>query len=1150
MKILSLIFSLIILASGLYAELRYENMEPNLQISFENDEELSIREDIYTTIAFPSDEVIISNPICEVVTISADGEILRTEMRDASDLIEITHSFVMREMQGHTIRLSVAANESSEIIRTLSFTLEPTGTLRHPSSVSPAFLPLYDKLADNFENSYLWDTEVRPSAMLIITPDALAPVLSSYTDWVNAKGIRTQVATMSEAGTTSNQIKSYIESVYYSDFNPDFLLLIGDVDNPYNMPSFYFGDANNVTDHPYTLIESDDYFPDMLVGRFSVDNMTELQTIIAKTLYYEKEPYMDNTDWYESALLVAGDYASSPPIPTTPGDITRMLRDWLYDYGYHTIHSVFYPGHYYPPTPIINAINEGVSMATYRGWGDANGWHYPYFHNENIDELNNGRKLPIVTSIVCNTGDFANSVDPAFGEKWLRVGTPTNPKGAVAFVGPSDLHTSTRFNNSIFSGIYYGLLAEDIFTFGSAVLRGKIELYQNFVNQQGSGQWVEFYFHVYNILGDPSLSWWTKVPQPIEADVPSEVSIAQNYVDISVAGLDGGIVTAIKEDEFYDVQIIEDGMVTMYLSSQTEGTIDITITKPNYHPEFAEIEVVSQSIDIGLVEFEPLSEVLSGLEVDLSLSLKNFGTELATDVSAELSSNSPYVSISEPIMNYGDIAAGAVVDEVVSVQISPDCPEQHSIEFVMDINDEFTSKFYLIVGGLYFQIEDITVLDHGGILEIGEESDIRVSFKNMGSVDAIGLEAELETLTEAGSVVNGSSVVGDVNIGESGEAEFTLFIESDCARGRMIPMEITFIDDIGRTTTAFMTMEAGLVDNTAPTGPDSRGYYAYDSYDTDYEHAPSYFWYDIDPYQGGNGDVIYLTDDTSETIPLPFDFTYYGVEFDSVTVCDNGWMSFGTTWHTWFRNWPIPAAFSPPALVAPFWNDLIGPEISQGNHEEMRIVHYYDQTENLFVISWENCVSRIDNETPQRFQVILYDPAYHSTPTGDGEIQFNYHTIDNNAHNSCYSTVGIQNLYRSDGIEYTYCNYYPDSATPLENGLAIKFTTHPPDSYTSADDIVIDPSSIKLGVNYPNPFNPSTTISYSLPNEAQVSLAIYNIKGELVKILVDQPIQAGHHEAVWDGRNMRNREVSSGVYFYQLTVDGQKTDIKKCLLLK
>ena len=86
--------------------------------------------------------------------------------------------------------------------------------------------------------------------------------------------------------------------------------------------------------------------------------------------------------------------------------------------------------------------------------------------------------------------------------------------------------------------------------------------------------------------------------------------------------------------------------------------------------------------------------------------------------------------------------------------------------------------------------------------------------------------------------------------------------------------------------------------------------------------------------------------------------------------------------------------------------------------------------------------------------------------------------------------------------------------------------------------------------NYPNPFNPETTISFNLPEESKVELDIYNIKGQKIKSLVNDQYLKGEHSIIWDGTNTNNKSVSSGIYLYQLKVNDKIEKVKKMMLLK
>ncbi len=86
--------------------------------------------------------------------------------------------------------------------------------------------------------------------------------------------------------------------------------------------------------------------------------------------------------------------------------------------------------------------------------------------------------------------------------------------------------------------------------------------------------------------------------------------------------------------------------------------------------------------------------------------------------------------------------------------------------------------------------------------------------------------------------------------------------------------------------------------------------------------------------------------------------------------------------------------------------------------------------------------------------------------------------------------------------------------------------------------------------NSPNPFNPETMISFSIMQESEVELSVYNVKGQKIRILANNNFQQGNHSILWDGKDEAGQPVSSGVYFYKLDVNGKTETVKKCLLLK
>ncbi|MDP8267673.1 MAG: T9SS type A sorting domain-containing protein [Candidatus Tenebribacter davisii] len=99
------------------------------------------------------------------------------------------------------------------------------------------------------------------------------------------------------------------------------------------------------------------------------------------------------------------------------------------------------------------------------------------------------------------------------------------------------------------------------------------------------------------------------------------------------------------------------------------------------------------------------------------------------------------------------------------------------------------------------------------------------------------------------------------------------------------------------------------------------------------------------------------------------------------------------------------------------------------------------------------------------------------------------------------------------------------------------------------DNEIITNSSI-LYQNHPNPFNPSTTIEFSIQNDSKVDISIFNIKGQKIKNLSSNEFVAGSHSIIWIGDNDNNNPVSSGIYYYKLNVNGRSGAVKKCILMK
>ena len=107
------------------------------------------------------------------------------------------------------------------------------------------------------------------------------------------------------------------------------------------------------------------------------------------------------------------------------------------------------------------------------------------------------------------------------------------------------------------------------------------------------------------------------------------------------------------------------------------------------------------------------------------------------------------------------------------------------------------------------------------------------------------------------------------------------------------------------------------------------------------------------------------------------------------------------------------------------------------------------------------------------------------------------------------------------------------------------------DPYADAGELDIDANRrFILEQCYPNPFNATTTISFTLNGRSRARISVYNVTGELVKTPLDEAREAGtYNDVIWDGKSNSGRNVSSGLYFYRLQADSF-ADVKKMVLLR
>jgi hypothetical protein len=276
------------------------------------------------------------------------------------------------------------------------------------------------------------------------------------------------------------------------------------------------------------------------------------------------------------------------------------------------------------------------------------------------------------------------------------------------------------------------------------------------------------------------------------------------------------------------------------------------------------------------------------------------------------------------------------------------------------------------------------------------------------------------------------------------------------------------------------------------------------------------------------------------TVDLPFTFTYYGQDYTTVGVCSNGFLEFPVSTYRFGANTSIPAVGGPRALVAPFWDDLDPSEAGD-------IYQYYDAANHRWIVEFYEVDHYNGPGHYETFQVILCDPAYYPTPTGDGEILMEYLVAMQETGN----TVGIENYAETVGVQYHCDGVYDEWAVAVTDSFALLYTTYPPDYTGIREDggVVAVPRVTRFMGVVPNPFMRRVGMEYQVARVGVVELMVYDAVGRCVRVLEEGVREPGYYTAFWDGCDDVGRRMPAGVYFVQFVTDDYQR-VEKTILVR
>ncbi len=985
-------------------------------------------------------------------------------------------NFILRDLRVKPIQiLPFAYNEENKTLRVYNKIIVKISSdanelgfneITEVRPASPAFEKLYAATVLNYQRT--GDENYSPN-ILFIHKENNDPIfqlkLGQYTEIKRQKGFNVRsVSTGTIGSSTSSGIKNYIQNLYDgTEFRPDYVILVGDVSGTFGIPTYNASYADNAEgDYPYTHLAGNDLIGDVFIGRMSVNNSTNLSRYVGKMKSYEGFTNPNDTDYLNNMLLVA----DTEPSGESTVNHCKFVKQ---------ISSMINPNQEYtevygndPNVSEMNqAINNGIDFFVYRGYIGMSNWS-PGGSQTNTHKLNHA------VIITCATGNFAST---ATTEAYVNLGTETAPKGGITAIGMATSFTHTSFNNSLSGGIFHGIYNLGQRTMGQALLTGKVTTH--IVYSESDMSDVQKFTHWCNLIGDPSVDVYTGQANSFDVEVADYFPDNDNLIVLVKNQNNQTVKSAVVTLTDPSGEIIKtftnsDGIANLQLE-QGASSYTLTVDKINYFPYQEDIEIAGQS-DLRVTSLiidddnQEASQgngnqnIEAGEVIEVNFMIENLTDTAINDVQASLSINNYQINLGQSTSEISTLAANAssLFDNNFTFSVDNSIINDTEIAFVLDLdyaNDQ-SQRLYALAkvnnGNLVITNTNLVML--GSSLQADQTATISVTVENQSNIDLANVIAKLIIDNGHFNILTENLMIASLASNQSQTLDFQISSAIDMFPGMTTECILKLDNEVNFYQEAQFPITFGENGNTSPLGPDMFGYVIYDSNDLDYPDCPSYEWIEIAPSNGGSGTELDIYDpdaqgegdgvgsNSTDTVDLPFQFIYYGQAYNQITVCSNGFISFGANSNGEFRNWRLPGALGPNGMIAPFWDDM-------HMNDNSGIYTYFDSQEDYFVIQWDEMINgSANNPAEETFQLILYNPQRYASSLNQGTAKIQYkvfNNVDNGNPGSYtpwhgnYASIGIESPCGTMGLEYSYNQNYPAGAHELEDGMALFITTKP-----------------------------------------------------------------------------------------------------------
>jgi len=1090
-----------------------------------------------------------------------------------ANIVDLSEPFILRDFRGITVQTHPfqynPVTKTLRVYTDFTIAVENTGLdtrnilTRRSLKYNKAFETIYTNQFMNFTNNSRYTAVDERGRMIVIAPSQYITTVQPYVNWKRQKGIQTDLVDIATIGATSSAIKTYIQTQYNSNTDLAFVQLVGDAAQ---IPTLSSGGGGS--DPSYALVAGNDSYPDIFIGRFSAETTAQLATQVTRTVTYERDLNASAT-WIMSATGIASNQGGSGSGDLGESDQVHMenIRTKLLTYGYSPVDQL-YENLSATIGQVSAVLNQGRGFLNYVGHGSDTSWGTTGFSNSNVANLTNRNMLPFILSVACVNGNFTSQT--CFAEAWLRATNNDQPTGAIAFYGSSinqDWNPPMRAQDEVtdlirlnqkntIGGLFYNGSCKMIEAYGSS----GINMYKT-----------------WHIFGDASLQIRTKTPQTMTVQSDPILFIGTNTYAVNANTPDALVALTDPEGAIIGSGYTDaTGQVLLSLQNAPTSpeTLTLTVTGFNKVTHITTVQVNPSTGPYVVASAPAITDNGNnipeyGETVQVAFSLNNVGVAAANGVTLHLSSNDPYITVVDSVKTYGNIAVGGTSSAATpfTVRIAANSPDQHNasvhVRAVSSDNNVWESDRMFVLNAPVLQVMNYVVDDaegnSNGRIDPNETVILTVPINNVGHA---GIENATALLTTSSNVIAIEPINNSISsIPSQGtqSATFRVSISNSIPSGTQINFTTSMVAG-AYTQTSTVPVVVGLSMADFESGTLGSYPWQFTSGNWTVVNSGAYAGaYCVKTPAINNSATTSMS--VTLTVPTAGTVSFYSkVSSES----DYDYLKFyinSTEKGSWSgeEDWAIHSYPVSAGSVTFKWT--YSKDTSQTGGSDCAwldniVFPITTQSTGAPVVSLNT--SSINFGTVPQNVAVSRDLVVSNTG--------NVILVGKIALPSCYSasvdevsTRGNVDFFVAPNSNKTITITLLTDAATISDSIAT-ITTDDPSQPTIAvtlaatmvvgnDDPHVVPVVTALNGNYPNPFNPITTIRYSVKNSQPVSINVYNTKGQLVKTLVRETKQAGVHQIVWDGSDNHGNHVSSGVYFYRMTA-GNYSATSKMILMK